>query len=78
MTDIVEKLRQNVQWWHHDCEVRMKAATEIERLRNQKKELLDMVLENLGNEYPDYKRKYERLNRQYKSEREYLMEKFGD
>ena len=52
MTDIVEKLRQNVQWWHHDCEVRMEAAIEIERLR-EKCNKQAMILQSLTpDKYP--------------------------
>ncbi len=88
MTDIVERLKKyvsgmgtrNVQDYTAFMPIQevFEAANEIERLRNQKKELLDMVLENLGNEYPEYKLKYEGLNKQYESEKKYLMEKFRD
>ena len=32
--DIVERLRKT-EWWHADCDVRMEAAAEIERLRKK-------------------------------------------
>jgi hypothetical protein len=83
MTDIVDRLRayaeaNDMTGLYTEASCAYDAIQEIERLRNQKKELLDMVLENLENEYPEYKLKYERFNRRYKSEREYLIEEFRD
>ncbi len=80
MTDIYEKLREHGcnhehVWVRQICH---EAATEIERLRNQKKELLNMVLENLKNEYPEYKMRYERLKKHYITEKEYLTETYDD
>jgi len=45
MTDIVERLK-DTQWYNGDCEVRMEAANEIERLR-EKCDKQAMILQRL-------------------------------
>jgi len=35
MTDVVKKLKSSTQWYHADCDMKMKAAAEIERLRDK-------------------------------------------
>ena len=45
MTDIVEKLKSSTQWWHADCDMKMEAAHEIEKLREENRKLKERITE---------------------------------
>jgi hypothetical protein len=58
--------------------IAQKAIKTIEKLREQRKELLEMALEALNAEFPEYKLQYERNRIKYEAQKKALETLYND